>query len=128
MGPRSLGFHEHLYGHDAIFWRQGASGEIEAVRGRHPDGFFGAPSQWRNQTVAGVLHVNQLQPYRLQHAEVTLWPHPAASQLTDLGTRIPATVIHYADGRLVTSRSAADAADHFGLPDPWPVGNPFPES
>lgn len=117
-----------LYGHAAVTWSEGPDGTIEHAGTRRPDGFFGTPNRWRNQAVSAVLHVNQLQPHHLQQAEVTLWPHPAArDQLHALVGRIPATAVRPSGGGALQEISPSiDAAGHFGLPDPWPVGEAFP--
>jgi hypothetical protein len=65
-----------MYGRVGVQLGESPSGELLTREVRHPDGYFGAPPDWRNSNVSGVLLVNQLMPYHLQRAEVTLWRHP----------------------------------------------------
>lgn len=115
-----------LYGRSAFMWAEGVH-EIQGVRLR--DGFFGTPDHWTNQGAAAVLHINQLQPYHLQRAEVSLWPHPAEADsfVNSLAGRIPAVVMRVSEGRIEPIPSGVKPGVFFGLPDPWPTGEAFPK-
>lgn len=115
-----------LYGSTVVIWDEA----VQKTRvGRLRDGFFGTEDHPASQGVAAVLHINQLQPYYLQRAEVTLWPHPAeADSVVDhLADRIPAIVMRASDGRVEPIPSGINPGVFFGLPDPWPTGEAFPK-
>ena len=117
-----------LYGHAAVTWWEDADGTRGHAQTRRPDGFFGVTHSWDNEQVSAILHVNQLQPHHLHRTEVTLWPHPASSHPWDaLAKRIPTGTVRLAESTLETSPPLINSCDHFGLPDPWPIGEPFPD-
>jgi hypothetical protein len=117
-----------LYGQAAVTVWEDDFGEVHSADIRRPDGYFGSPPNWANTSVAGVLHVNQLQPHHLHGAEVTLWPHPAQpDQLNGLVSRIPAVKVAPRNGRLAMTEVSVDPLKLFDLPDPWPAGEAFPD-
>jgi hypothetical protein len=65
-----------MYGALAVELSEGPDGEMVTREIRQPDGYFGVPPEWQHRNVSGVLRVNQLMPYYVQRAEVTLWRHP----------------------------------------------------
>ena len=116
-----------MYGAAAIEVSEGPDGEMATREIRQRDGYFGVPPGWRHRNVSGVLLVNQLMPYYLQRAEVTLWrhPNPVHALPEDLG--LPGHAVALDDGKLAEIPPASIAEDFFGLPDPWPPGEPWPE-
>jgi hypothetical protein len=76
--------------------------------------------------VSGVLLVNQLMPYHPHRAEVTLWRHPLAAHTLPEDIGLPAESIVIQGGALNTIKSQVKADDFFGLADPWPPGEPWP--
>lgn len=118
-----------LYGREAVTWRPTESGDVQQMLIRLGDGFFGTVDRWKRHNVTAVLHVNQLQPYYLQRAEVTLWPHPTTGKLLDpVLNAVPMEVVRLRDQALVTEPSRVDPSLHFGLDEPWPKGEPFPDN
>jgi hypothetical protein len=115
-----------MYGRLAVQLGESPSGELLTREVRQPDGYFGTPSDWRNSNVSGVLLVNQLMPYHLQRAEITLWRHPLAAHPLPEDIALPAESIVLQDGALNAIKSPVEADDFFGLPDPWPPGEPWP--
>jgi hypothetical protein len=115
-----------MYGRLGIQFGESSSGELVTREVRQPDGYFGTPPDWRNSNVSGVLLVNQLMPYHLQRAEVTLWRHPLAAHSLPEDIGLPAESIVFHEGALRAINSPVQADDFFGLPDPWPPGEPWP--
>jgi hypothetical protein len=76
--------------------------------------------------VSGVLLVNQLMPYHFQCAEVTLWRHPLAAHTLPEDIGLPAESIVLKGGALNPIKSPVEADDFFGLADPRPPGDPWP--
>lgn len=99
---------------------------------RQPDGFFGTPPEWQHRDVSGVLLVNQLMPYYVQRAEVTLWlhPNPLHAITQPLGFPGPTIAVEPKPNgaSLVEVPSTQGASQLFELPDPWPPGEPWPHS
>ncbi|WP_104106690.1 hypothetical protein [Nocardioides sp. 616] len=116
-----------LYGALGVQWSEGPDGEVVTREVRQSDGYFGVASEWQHRNVSGVLLVNQLMPYYLQRAEVTLWRHPnPVHQLPDhLG--LPAHVIALPADMLTETPPASTAEEFFGLPAHWPPGEPWPD-
>ena len=116
-----------MYGALAVQVTEGPNGEMATREVRHPDGYFGATPDWRNRNVSGVLLVNQLMPYDPHRAEVTVWRHP--DPLRELPDRmgLPGYAVALDGGRLAEHSPGSIAAEFFGLPDPWPPGNPWPK-
>lgn len=116
-----------MYGHLAVELSEDPGGEVTTREIRRPDGYFGVPPAWQHRNVSGVLVVNQLMPYYLQRAEVTLWlhPNPVRALPDDIG--LPADLLGLDAGRLAETPPASIAGDFFGLPDPWPPGDPWPD-
>lgn len=116
-----------LYGHAGLTWWESSDVTVGQSATRRPEGFFGMPDEWRNKGVAAVLHVNQLQPSHVHKAEVTLWPHPGSTHRWDnVVSRIPTAQVRMGPSMLDTSAPLIDSANHFGLSEPWPVGDAFP--
>jgi len=93
---------------------------------RQPNGYFGVPPEWRNRNVSGGLLVNQLMPYCVQRAEVTLWRHPSPIHPLPEELGLPAYVVAVDNGALSEAPSHQSAAEFFGLGDPWPPGQAWP--
>src|SRR5690606_28170481 len=107
-----------FFGHERVIVDSG-----RAFRGG--DGYFGAPTRWQNTSVSGVLLVNQLQPYHVHKADVSLWIHPGAEHpLPDAGW--PCDTMTLVNEHVTTTPSSASAADLFELEEPWPPGSPWP--
>lgn len=114
-----------MYGHVAVQIDEELDGSIETREVRQPDGYFGTPPEWANRNVSGVLIVNQLMPYSVQRAETTLWRHPnPAHELPDT-VGFPGDTMSLAGHTLVEARAPTSAGQLFGLPDPWPPGEPW---
>jgi hypothetical protein len=116
-----------MYGQQAIQWWKEPDGETRTRTIRQPDGYFGAPPQWRNRQVSAVLLLNQLQPYTLLRAESTLWlhPNPLHSIETPIGLAAPA--VRLTGGQLESTDPPQLAHELFQLPADWPAGDPFPK-
>ncbi|MGZ4532045.1 MAG: hypothetical protein ACXVXP_06810 [Mycobacteriaceae bacterium] len=114
-----------MYGRLGVQLEESPSGELLTREVRSPDGYFGTPPNWRNSNVSGVLLVNQLMPYYVQRAEATLWRHPLAAHPLpeDLGLPVESMVLQ--GGGLNSIRLPVKADAFFGLPDPWPPGEPW---
>ena len=80
-----------MYGAVAVELSEGPDGEMTTRQIRQPDGYFGVPPGWQHRNVSGVLLVNQLMPYNLQRAEVTLWRHPNPSTRCRTSSAFPST-------------------------------------
>lgn len=115
-----------MYGRLGVQLVESSSGELLTREMRHPDGYFGTPPNWRNTNVSGVLLVNQLMPYYLQRAEVTLWRHPLAAHPLPEDIGLPGESVVLQEGAMNTIKSPVRAHDFFGLSDPWPPGEPWP--
>jgi hypothetical protein len=115
-----------MYGRVGVQLGESRSGELLTREVRHPDGYFGVPPDWRNSNVSGVLLINQLMPYHFQRAEVTLWRHPLAAHPLPEDIGLPAESMVLQGGALKAIKSPVEADDFFGLPDPWPPGEPWP--
>ncbi|OHT79227.1 hypothetical protein BKG69_12520 [Mycobacteroides chelonae] len=118
-----------LYGTSALTWVAGEDVSAEPIPTRMPDGFFGTVGQWSNRGVGAILHINQLQPHHVQRAEATLWFHPAGSgALNSLAGRIPATAMLPSSGTVHEIPPEVHPNTYFDLPDPWPIGDAFPDN
>jgi hypothetical protein len=115
-----------MYGRVGVQLTESASGELLTCEVRHPDGYLGTPPGWRNSNVSGVLLVNQLMPYHVQRTEVTLWRPPLAAHPLPEDVGLPGESIVFQRGALEAIKSPVKADDFFGLPDPWPPGEPWP--
>ncbi|WP_345217004.1 hypothetical protein [Georgenia halophila] len=116
-----------MYGAAAIAWSEGPDGEMATRQVRQPDGYFGVPPNWQHRNVSGVLLVNQLMPHHLQRAEVTLWRHPNPTHVLPEELGLPAHAVAFDAGKLREIAPASIAEDFFGLPNPWPPGEPWPD-
>jgi hypothetical protein len=114
-----------MYGQLGVQLEESPSGELLTREVRGPDGYFGTPPNWRNSNVSGVLLVNQLMRYHVHRAEATLWRHPLAAHPLpeDLGLPVESMVLQ--GGGLNSIRLPVKADTFFGLPDPWPPGEPW---
>lgn len=115
-----------LYGTETYQLAETAD-EVVAQPFRQPDGYFGAPPTWQNHRVSGVLIVNQLMPYHVQRAEVSLWRHPAPQHALPMDLGIPATILALNGHHLNEQPPAMTAERFFGLPEPWPPGQAWPK-
>lgn len=116
-----------MYGHVAVQIGEAPDGSMVTREVRQPDGYFGTPPEWANRNVSGVLLVNQLMPYYVQRAETTLWRHPnPVHELPDV-VGLPGDTLSLADSTLVEVPAPTRADQFFGLPDPWPPGEAWPD-
>lgn len=116
-----------MYGVAAIEWSEGRDGEMMTREVRQPDGYFGVPPDWQHRHVSGVLLINQLMPYHFQRAEVTLWRHPNPVYALPDEVGIPGYGLALNGGKLTEVPPASTAEDFFGLPNPWPAGQAWPD-
>lgn len=117
-----------LYGHIAVQIGEAPDGSTVTEEVRQPDGFFGTPPEWTNRNVSGVLLVNQLMPYHVQRAETTLWRHPNPDHELPEAIGLPGDTVTLAESTLNVDSALMRADDFFGLPDPWPPGDAWPET
>lgn len=115
-----------MYGPVGIQFGESPTGEMVTREVRQPGGYFGAPPDWRNSNASDVLLVNQLMPYHVQRAEVTLWRHPSPTHPLPEELGLPAHSISIEDGALTVAAPPVKADQFFGLPNPWPPGEPWP--
>lgn len=114
-----------LYGQSSVALQELPDGRTIPHPVRTPDGYWSSPSGWRRQNVAGVLMVNQLQPYSIGSQIPNLWVHPdTRHELEALPTWNKAILIG-TEIRNETPRTTP--LSFFDLPSPWPAGDPFPE-
>ncbi|MBB1510885.1 hypothetical protein [Tessaracoccus sp. MC1756] len=116
-----------MYGHISWQMSEMPDGSIAARQTRQPDGYFGAPPEWANRNVSGVLVINQLMPYFVQQAEATLWRHPNPVHELPDAIEIPCDTINLANSTLVEIPAPMRADQFLGLPDPWPPGEAWPD-
>lgn len=114
-----------FFGRETIEWSEG-SDESRLVRAT--DGYFGTPGDWEHTDVSSVLLVNQLQPYQVPKAEVTLWHHPHPERPTPSSLRVPGQVVAVVEDRVSVMPTAIEPTAFFGLSNPWPPGEPWPAS
>jgi hypothetical protein len=67
-------------------------------------------------------------PYYLQRAEITLWRHPNPVLELPGAVGLPGDTLSIADGALLEVSAPVRADEFFGLPDPWPPGEAWPDS
>jgi hypothetical protein len=115
-----------MYGQRAIEFDPNSDEEAATLAIRQADGYFGTPPEWQNRSVSGVLLVNQLMPYYLHRAEVTLWRHPSPIHALPNELGLPAHVIDFDNGELSELPPDPSAEEFFGLTDPWPPGDAWP--
>lgn len=116
-----------MFGRVAVELSESPTGEIFTREMRQPDGYFGVPPTWDNNNVSGVLLVNQLMPYHVQRAEVTLWRHPLPHHPLPDDLGLPWRSVALRDGALAEDLPATKAHEFLGLTDPWPPGEPWPD-
>jgi len=115
-----------LYGAEGMQLGETTAGERVMRSVRQADGYFGTPPEWTNRQVSGVLVVNQLQPYSVTRAEVTLWRHPDPIHPLPPNLGLPAEEVALVHSRLEVTPPVRAAAELFGLPSPWPPGEAWP--
>jgi hypothetical protein len=115
-----------LYGALGVQWYEAPSGEVVTREVRQPGGYFGHPPGWQNDNVSGVLIVNQLMPYNVPRVETTLWRHPRPLHPLPPDVGLPAEVLTLDGPRLTETPPPTGSSEFFGLPDPWPQGEPWP--
>ncbi|MGK2931660.1 MAG: hypothetical protein ACSLFD_02610 [Solirubrobacterales bacterium] len=116
-----------MYGALSVQWGEGPDGQTETREVRQPDGYFGVPPDWQHSNVSGVLLVNQLMPYYLQRAEVTLWRHPNPIHELPDHPGLPGHAVALAADMLTEIPPASTSEEFFGLPAHWPPGEPWPD-
>lgn len=114
-----------LYGATAVQWGRKAGGETVTRQIRHPDGYFGTPPTWQNRHVSGVLVINQLMPYYLQRAEVTLWRHPNPVRELPDDPGLPSSTMILGNDRVEELPPKRTPEDFFGIVADWPPGDPW---
>ena len=113
-----------LYGQSSVALQRLPDGRTIPHPVRTPDGYWSSPDGWRRQNVAGVLMVNQLQPYSIGSQIPNLWVHPdTRHELEALPTWNKATLI---GTEIQHDTPRTSPLGFFGLPSPWPAGEPFP--
>ncbi|MEX5265773.1 hypothetical protein RF640_17285 [Kocuria sp. CPCC 205231] len=113
-----------LYGQSSVALQELPDGRTIPHSVRTPDGYWSSPSGWRRQNVAGVLMVNQLQPYSIGSQTPNLWVHPDTHhELEALPIWNKATLI---GTEIRNDAPRTPPLKFFGLPSPWPAGEPFP--
>jgi len=116
-----------MYGHVAVQIGEAPDGSTVTREVRQPDGYFGTPPEWAHRNVSGVLVVNQLMPYHVQRAETTLWRHPDPIHELPEVVGLPCDTLGLVGNRLVEVQASTGAGHYFGLPDPWPPGEAWPD-
>ncbi len=116
-----------MYGHVAVQIGEAPDGSMVTREIRQPDGYFGTPPEWTNRNVSGVLLVNQLMPYHVQRAETILWRHPNPVHQLPEAVGLPGDTLSLAGSTLVEISAPTRADQFFGLPDPWPPGEAWPD-
>lgn len=116
-----------MYGALAVQVGEGPDGQMATREVRQPDGYFGAPPNWQHRNVSAVLLINQLMPYHLHRAEVTLWRHPDPVHELPDQLDLPVHAVALDSDRLVETLPPSTAGEFFGLPDSWPPGEPWPD-
>lgn len=92
---------------------------------RAPDGFWFGGNRWLHQHVTGVLQVTSLHPARFAHANPTLWLHPSPTHR--VAPLAAWRVMLPSEGEIHEEPARITCESLFGLPDPWPAGDPFPQ-
>jgi hypothetical protein len=102
------------------------AGTDEPMLTRAPNGFWFGGDRWLRRHVTGVLQVTNLHPAFFAKANPTLWLHPEPEHAFDP----PAawSVMRPTDsGEFVHERAGISHQELFGIADPWPVGEAFPD-
>ncbi|NTW38406.1 MAG: hypothetical protein HGA44_00725, partial [Cellulomonadaceae bacterium] len=115
-----------FYGSETLAFDATATDLHEPRLVRRENGYFGAPPRWSNKNVSGALLINQLQPYSVPRADVTLWRHPDPTHPLPTELGVPAQEVSLVDGQIRVTCSPLSASDHFGLSADWPPGEPWP--
>jgi len=116
-----------MYGASAIELNEHPDGEITTRAFRRRDGYFGGPPHWQHPQVSGVLLVNQLMPYHVHRAEVTLWRHPKSAHALPDDLGLPCLTLALDGDRVTDLPPSMAASDFFGLPEQWPPGEAWPD-
>lgn len=116
-----------MYGHVAVQIGEAPDGSTVTRDVRQSDGYFGTPPEWSNRNISAVLLVNQLMPYYVQRAETTLWRHPNPARELPVEVGLPGDTVSLGDSTLVEVSAPTRADQFFGLPDPWPPGEAWPD-
>lgn len=113
-----------LYGRSSVALQRLPDGRAIPHPVRAPDGYWSSPAGWRRQNVSGVLMVNQLQPYSIGNQAPTLWVHPGTHhEIESLAIWNKATLV---GTEIQHDTPRTTSLNYFGLPSPWPTGDPFP--
>lgn len=97
--------------------------DVPPVPSRKADGYWLAGT-WAHQHVAGVLLSRSMAPWRVAEEIPTFWQH---SQPGGDVTPLPHWRVAEAVGNQIQFRDpSASIVELFGLPQSWPVGEPFP--
>ncbi|UIN31312.1 hypothetical protein [Microbacterium binotii] len=114
-----------FYGHETGEWSEGVS-ELRVFRSM--DGYFGSSADSRHTNVSSVILVNQLQPYHVPKAEVSIWRHPHAERPTPASLHVPGDIVEVVENRISVTPTTIEPGAFFGLPNPWPPGEPWPQT
>lgn len=112
-----------MYGAVSIQWYEDDTGQTVTREVRQPGGYFGQPPQWDHTNVSGVLLVNQLMPYSVPRADVTLWRHPAPLHPLPHSLGLPVADLALNGTTLVETQPDLEPSEFFELTDPWPPGD-----
>lgn len=122
----SFGVVNTLYGTEQIEIRWGPNGETATRSSRAPDGYFCGGAEWKHRSVSGVLVVNNLHPAFVASQVHTLWEHPDPLYPVAAAPGVWRRAATQG-GTLEYIEPSVSQRDLFGLPDPWPPGEPFSE-
>jgi len=93
---------------------------------RAPNGLWFGGDKWLRGQVTGVLHVTNLHPAFFARADPTLWLHP--QPLHSLNPPAAWAAMRPNDsGDIDREPARVSSQELFGLPDPWPVRDAFPD-
>lgn len=115
-----------LYGTDAPEFRTSADGSEPYTYVRTPDGYWFRGDRWEHRHVSAVLVVKSLHPAFVGRQTHTIWEHPGPEHSVD-ALPIWRRAVCGADSPVRYIDPARNQADWFGLGEPWPMGDPFPD-
>ncbi len=93
---------------------------------RRVGGFFGSPGDWQATRVSAVVIANRVKPQQLHTGRIDTWIHPAAEFPLGSTPFLPEARKTW-DGEHLATGSRANITEFFGLPDPWPRHEPWPD-
>jgi len=111
-----------LYGSAQVTFSLANPGEARETRATN--GYWGYPGGWKHRHVAGVLAGSISGPESVTTNAPTLWLHPDPVQR--IVTLAIWSQVNLEGDRIETSQPARPLGAFFGLPEGWPLGDPFP--